>query len=140
MKRIAWLAPLVVLAVSGCSATNKLIGTWEGELAIQNQKIRFIQTLNPDGTFVTTNTMDLMGNTVSSTSKGTWESDGESTLTMTAKEMEFDGPEQFKRFAENQAAATKDKPQTVTLKWNGKDEFTASNAAAPGAITFRRKK
>lgn len=143
MRFIAAIAAVAALALAaGCATANKLIGTWEAEIELFGSKGLATQTILPDGTFTTTNSISLGGNELKTTTKGTWESATDDSLTLTIQDVSMEGlPDGAESQVKSMIDGQKDKPHTLTLKWNGPDEFTASGGPqmAP-SVVFKRKK
>ena len=142
MRKVLGFVALAALATSfGCKAATKLVGTWEAEISQMGQTGHIVQVIEPGGAYSSDMTMATPVGEIKVHSSGTWESASEESITLTTKDITFSGmPKELEGMAKTQIEAAKAKPQVLTVKWNGNDEFTTSNPQGTGSVVFKRKK
>lgn len=137
------LLPLLALAMVlllGCAKGDKLVGTWEGMLAVTNQTARVTQTFKADKTMAGTFNLEIpqLGKIVIEVA-GTWESKGDDEVTSKVTSVKVvEAPESVRQQIQAQMEKQMAKTESSKLTWNGNDEVVVEGDGNP--VTFHRKK
>ncbi|MBX3120112.1 MAG: hypothetical protein KF784_13680 [Fimbriimonadaceae bacterium] len=136
-----FLAVAVVVALCGCGAKNKLVGTWTGTMPVVNGLTGdFVQVFNADGTYSNEFTFSPpIGEKMIVRSSGTYAAEGENKLAMTGTSVTLENfPKELDQVVRDNASKELNKKSLRDITWVDDDTITLS--VQDQTLTLSRKK